>query len=315
MPISLEPHTRRQFLAQVAAASCLAGVGNVFADDDSVEFVALLADTHLSGDREKMRAGRKLLPNFLRVRDEILGSTKPPSRVFLNGDCAFLSGQEADYRIFLDRARPIVDAGLPIHISMGNHDDREQFWKLVSPEGRKATGVEDKYAIVVESKHVNWFMVDSLERIMATPGSLGETQLDWLDKELGKRSDKPAFLLCHHNFNFYHIKPDVKVIVECADHRLPAPGLTDGKRLLEVLAAHPQVSAFFCGHTHQWNVVDWKGIQFVNLPSAAYPFRDADAIGWVACRLQSDKAELELRSLDPAHKHHGLKVDIPYRPS
>lgn len=316
MPINLAPQTRRQFLARIAAtAGYCAGVRSSSAAKPAGELVALIADTHLSGEPKKERAGQKLLPNFRRVREEILAFPVPPSRVLLNGDCAFLFGEEADYQLFLDNARPILDAGLPIHISMGNHDDRDQFWKLVAPEGRKASGVADKYAVVVESPQVNWFLIDSLERIMATPGSLGEIQLDWLDHELGSRSDKPAFILCHHNFNFYHVKPHAKIIVDCADHRLPAPGLTDGKRLLDVLAAHSHVSAFFCGHTHQWNVVDWNGIRLVNLPSAAYPFRIADAIGWVACRTYADRAELELRSLDPAHKHHGQKVELPYRPS
>lgn len=321
MPFALHTTTRRRFVWRCAAAATVGWAAPrprwARADEnESSEWIALASDTHVHADPARVRVGRNVLSNFIRVRDQILSHPADFRRVFVNGDMAFQTGRAGDYETFLKHAEPMREAGLSIHATLGNHDDRGQFLKSFGLVERGGAPVADKRVDVVDTRHVRWFLLDSLETVGATPGAVGDAQIEWLDRELSRRSDKPAFVMAHHNFNYhFDVKAYAKEVVPCADRRLPAPGLTDGKRLLDVLAAHGCVSAYFCGHTHQWNVVDWNGIRLVNLPATGYPFRDADAIGWVACRTDSQRAELVVYSLDETHKHHELRVEVRYRGS
>jgi 3',5'-cyclic AMP phosphodiesterase CpdA len=320
MPLTLHATTRRRFLGRCAAAA--AGWAafpprEARADEgESSEWIALASDAHVHADPERVRVGRNVLSNFVRVRDQVLAHPAKFQWLLINGDVAFQTGRAGDYETFLRHAQPLRDAGLSLHATLGNHDDRRELLKSFGLVEREGAQVANKRVDVVETRHVRWFLLDSLETVGATPGALGDAQIEWLDRELSRLSDKPAFVMAHHNFNYhFDVKSRAKEVVPCADRRLPAPGLADGKRLLEVLAAHECVSAYFCGHTHQWNVVDWNGIRLVNLPATGYPFRDADAIGWVACRTGPRRAELIMHALDERHKHHQLRVDVFYRGS
>jgi hypothetical protein len=44
---------------------------------------------------------------------------------------------------------------------------------------------------VVEAARANWFLLDSLDRVNATPGVLGKEQVDWIGKALTLRKGTP----------------------------------------------------------------------------------------------------------------------------
>ena len=315
MPIEIAPVTRRSFLAHaVVATGGFVSAGHLPAgESEGVETVALCSDTHIAADPRTVRAEVNMSTNLREALRQIVNSPDKPARVLINGDCAYINGQPDDYQTFLTHLSPVREAGLRVTLLLGNHDDREPLQKALKEVGIDASPVPHKQVAIVRTKHVNWFLLDSLDMVNSTPGLLGKAQLDWLDGALRENAGKPAFVMAHHNVDHRKHLKSGEVIVDVVDRRLPAPGLIDDEPLLEILTAHPNVASYFCGHTHQWNVVRWKGISFVNLPCTAYPFLVADPVGWVICRLGADKTEIELRTLDEKHRSHGQKVVLPYQ--
>src|SRR5437588_12893051 len=183
MPIHLPPSARRRFLMRsFAAGAGLALRPQLFAasrrtDPDSW---ALLSDIHLAGDRTKEARGINMADHFNTVSRELLALPKRPAGVFINGDCAFNSGETADYALVSDLLEPIRADEMPIHLALGNHDHRERFWEALQEEKAAQRPLADKQATLLRSKHANWFILDSLETTLKTPGLLGAEQLDWL---------------------------------------------------------------------------------------------------------------------------------------
>lgn len=94
---------------------------------------------------------------------------------------------------------PLSKAGFPIHMTMGNHDSRSRFQKVLTAHRPHNPYVLGRRIGVVEAKDANWFLLDTLKVINGTPGELGERQLGWLQEELDKRKEKPAIIMLHHN--------------------------------------------------------------------------------------------------------------------
>ena len=119
--------------------------------------------------------------------------------MLVNGDCAYLKGQSGDYQQFLGLIDPIRQAGCPIHLAMGNHDDRKNFWEALPADTDRVKEIEERQVLVVESPRADWVMLDSLDKTNSTPGILGDPQLQWLAKELDQRTKKPVIVLVHHH--------------------------------------------------------------------------------------------------------------------
>ena len=92
---------------------------------------------------------------------------------------------------FLRLVEPIRAAGITIHVTIGNHDNREKLWKLLPFLKKEQLGV---HAGVIELPHANLVLLDSGRK-----GILGEKQLNWLAQELDERTDKPALVFGHFN--------------------------------------------------------------------------------------------------------------------
>lgn len=299
MPVHLPPFSRRRFLqATLASGAGMLALRDARAKDPNTDpdSWALLADTHIAANREQIARDQRMAANLERVGREICGLAKRPAGVLIDGDCAYLDGQSGDYRTLAELLEPLRAAGLPVHLALGNHDHRERFWAELARQDSPA--LAGRHASVIETPRANWFLLDSLQATNVTPGVLGQEQRDWLAQALDARADKPALIVAHHNLDPQNPK---------------TTGLTDTDALLEVLAPRRQVKAYFFGHTHRWEQRERAGIHLINLPPVAYPFRAADPLGWVHCRLQAGGASLELRSLDPQHSAHGQKIDLAWR--
>ena len=153
----------------------------------------------------------------------------------------------------------------------------------------------DRQVALLRTPRANWFVLDSLEETLATPGLLGQAQLDWLAGALDANHDKPALVLLHHN-------PGLTGNV----------GLKDTAALFAVIRPRKQVKAYIFGHTHVWNVwPDESGIHLINLPPVSYVFQAGEPAGWVHAMLEREGMQLELRCVDPAHKSHGQVRQAP----
>ncbi|MFO0945437.1 MAG: metallophosphoesterase [Planctomycetota bacterium] len=313
MPIHLQPMSRRRFLVSTAVAAA----GMTFtprAFSDELERIALFSDTHIAADPATRRSNVNMTEHLKRVVQEVVKRPVLPSSVFINGDCAFNKGELGDYGTFLKLLTPLLEKELPVHLTLGNHDERQHFWQATPWGERSARPVQDRQVGMVSTRFANWFLLDSLRETNETPGEFGPSQLEWLDLMLKTHVDKPAIVMGHHNVNQTPMfKESIKTVVDVAGRRLTPAGIKDTDAFLEVLAGHAHVAAYFCGHTHQWNVLEWKGIHFVNLPVVAYKFLPEDPAGWVAAELSSSGMSLELRALEEGHKCHGQKVVIDWR--
>jgi Icc protein len=303
MPARMPPISRRQFLAGslAAGASLLVGrhvpAAEAQVPADPNRWV-LLADTHVWEHRDRDHRGVKPAENLRQVIGEILALQPRPAGIILAGDSVYLEGHAADYAVLADLVQPLRQAGIPFHVSLGNHDNRENFWQAfpeAKPKGELP--VPQKHVTLLETPLANWFLLDSLDKTNSTPGVLGEAQLRWLAGALDARADKPALVVAHHN-------PDAKAKVE---------GLRDTDALFKVLGPRKQVKAYVFGHTHRFELSCMGGIHGLNVPATAWLFDNAQPRGWIDVKLAEKEATLTLHALDQKHPAHGQTATLTWR--
>jgi hypothetical protein len=300
MPIHLPPLSRRSFLRRAVAAGVGLGCApHLLAEErrTNPNSCILLADTHIAAEATKINKSVNMTDHLVAVSNAVLKVSERPMGVFVVGDCAFSQGEPGDYTQFVKLLEPLRADEMPVHLLLGNHDHRENFWAGLTAEKAVKRPVADKQVALVRSELVNWFMLDSLEKTLQTPGALGAEQLKWLAETLDANASKPAVIVVHHN-------PGLEGNI----------GLKDTSLLWEVLRPRKQVKAWVFGHTHNWKITqDDSGIHLVNLPPTSYIFRDGDPAGWVQATTRHDGMKLELHSLDPKNKSHGQLVDLKWR--
>ncbi|MGA2179564.1 MAG: metallophosphoesterase [Verrucomicrobiota bacterium] len=304
MPVTLSQLTRREFLKRAALAGAAFALApqshaGLFSKSRDKNTFAFFSDTHIAADATLKHSHVNMADNLAACVRELAAWPVKPATVIVNGDLAFNSGLPEDYATFGELIEP-VRALAPIHLSLGNHDERENFWKAFPHDATRQSSTLHRQAIVFASDRANWFLLDSLDVTDTAPGEFGTAQLNWLARELAARPDKPAILVGHHN--------------------LQAPGATSGLKdtaaFEELFARHRQVKAFIFGHTHNWHVEQHvSGVQLVNLPPTAYVFKEGRPSGWVRATLARDGAEFELRSLDPQHPEHAQVKQLQWRNS
>jgi hypothetical protein len=306
VPVTLPQLSRREFLKR----ALLAGIGmglvelappksyaGLFGKSRDKNTFAFFSDTHIAADATLKHSNVNMADNLAACVRELAAWPIKPAAVIVNGDLAFNSGLPEDYTTFGKWIEP-VRALAPVHLSLGNHDERENFWQAFPRDVTKQSSKLHRQATVFASDRANWFLLDSLDVTDTAPGEFGAAQLNWLARELAARPDKPAILVGHHN--------------------LQAPGATSGLKdtaaFEELFARHRQVKAFIFGHTHNWQVEQHaSGVQLVNLPPTAYVFKEGRPSGWVRATLARDGAEFELRSLDPQHPEHAQVKQLQWR--
>ena len=302
MPLHLPPLSRRRFLASTAMAGAAALFGRpLWGAEKPVDenCWALFSDIHIAADRATVARNINMANHFEAARRDVLELPSRPARLLINGDCAFNSGETGDYATVTELLWPLREAGLPIDLTVGNHDNRARFWDALADAKAAKRPVVDRNVAIIKTPLGNWFVLDSLEKTLQTPGIFGEAQLEWLTRELDAHTDKPLIVVAHHN--------------------LPLMGgagmaAKDGDKLLEIIRPRKQVKAYFFGHTHVWqHMQDESGIHLVNLPPVAYVFKEGEPSGWVQAALKKDGIRLQLHCLDRKHKDHGQVLDLKWR--
>ena len=310
MPVILPPIARRDFIkgSFVLSGVSITASSFVVADSKSVRFdpnrIALLADTHISADPKQSYPGTKW-PGSPVKEDEhesvnmadslestiksVIALDPRPAHLIVNGDCTLSRGTEAEYLELLRLLEPIRAAGITIHVTIGNHDNRENLWELLPFLKEEQMGIQSS---VIESPHANLILLDSGRK-----GILGEEQLNWLAEELDEQADKPALVFGH--FNPY---PNRGV--------RPIKGMRDGSSLLKLLAKRKHARAYFYGHTHEWQQDQRDHLHIINQPAVSYYFGKGHAHGWVDMKLNTKSADLELQCIDPKHTQHGDRIQI-----
>jgi hypothetical protein len=296
MPIYLPSISRRSFLK----GSLAAGTGVLLARDafatqpktDPNRWV-LISDTHIGTHRDDLRGGAKPAETFAATVKQVLALDPRPAAIIISGDLAFLTGEPGNYKLINELYRPIREAGIAMHLVLGNHDRRDHFWAAF-PDAKPAGTLTDRQTALVATPLANWFLMDSLIKTNFTPGMIGKPQLQWLAKALDAHKDKPALLVAHHN-------PESPT------------GLLDWSDVLAIAAEHKHATAYFYGHTHCWGVRREKDVHLVNVPATAWLFDQSQPRGWLDVKLEKSGAAVVMNALDKKHAKHGQRVELKWR--
>lgn len=302
MPLHVAPISRRRFLAgSLAAGASLICLPESWADRPATDADRwlLLSDTHIAADPATVARQVNMADNLRSVIEQLRITSPRPAGLFLSGDCAYLQGLAGDYHTLAGLLEPLWKADFPLHLTLGNHDDRPVFRNSLAERLAGSEPLESRQAAVIESPRANWFVLDSLDAVNKTPGRVGIDQLAWLRRALDQRREKPAIVVVHHNPVF--------------EQPMRNTGLLDTNELFDVLVPRKQVKAFIFGHTHHWNLEQHEGIHLVNLPPVAYVFKPGEPSGWVDARLADGSMALQLHTLDPKHPASGQKVNLSWR--
>lgn len=167
----------------------------------------------------------------------------------LAGDLADL-GQPAAYQ----RLKAIIDRiPIPVHITLGNHDDRNSFLSVFGASHIAETSKVDK---AFDIKGYRMILLDSSEP-GRVDGVLTASQIDWLKSRLAEATDRPVIVILHHNANALHIESD--------DIRILEPDA-----FIDALKTHPDIRQVIAGHVHLTSTATWRGIAFTTLSGGHY---------------------------------------------
>ena len=303
MPLHTAPLSRRSFLAQsaaVVAGLTVVRVGWGEQPGSNPHTLALLSDTHIPESPTVVARDVNMTNNLRQVVREVTSLETKPAGAIINGDCAYLKGQPADYANLAKCVAPLDEAGLPLHVTMGNHDDRGPLYEALKSQKPDRPVVDSKHVTVIETPRANWLLLDSLTQVNVVTGGLGQEQLQWLDKALAARTGKPAFVMAHHNPQF----------TPPADGKWT--GIQDTTELFDLLGRHKQVKAFLFGHSHNWSISRRGDLHLVNLPPVAYVFSPEKPNGWVHAETRENSLSLQLHTIDKQHKQNGEQVNLEW---
>lgn len=303
MPIHLTSNSRRKFLSSIGAGLVVVATQTGFASEAESnidgELVYLLNDTHI-GEKHPANSAR---PKNLRMAvSEITKRKTKPAAVLINGDLASHDGQPGDYRHFSKLIQPLRDANVDLHLTMGNHDHRGVFYDVMKEEKPETPIINAKHISVVQTKHANFFLLDTLIETMVTQGEVGESQLQWLAHALDVISNKPAIIVTHHN-------PRLG-----GDPNHFPGGLIDSEALWKILKPHKHVKAYIHGHIHDRSYAVHEGIHILNTPAISYVAnKKTSTTGWTTARFKTDQLLLTTHTTDPAHPWNSQQKTLKWR--
>ncbi len=299
MPLSLTSPGRRGFIKACGASMLSIAASPVGAEDADGDLIAILNDPHI-GEKQ---AADSPVPSHLKAAVEwLLALRKRPAAVLINGDLALKDGQAGDYRRFASLIQPLRDAGLPVHLTMGNHDNRETFCEVLTEEKPRMPVLPAKQVSVVQTRHANFFLLDSLQETMTAPGELGPEQCAWLAQALDAHPDRPAVIVAHHN-------------PRLGGDPLHFPGgLIDSEALWKLLAPRRHVKAYVHGHIHHRSLARHADIHIVNTPATSYVAKpDVSTTGWTMARLRGDGMTLTTHTHLADHAWNLAQDELAWR--
>src|SRR5438093_13369290 len=108
MPIHI---SRREFITGAIGAAGILSLPDAWADSGNRDRFALLSDTHIAASKGELRIDVNMAEHLQKAVGEVVGLKDRPAAAFVNGDCAYLTGQMSDYSTFIELNKPIVDTG------------------------------------------------------------------------------------------------------------------------------------------------------------------------------------------------------------
>jgi 3',5'-cyclic-AMP phosphodiesterase len=170
--------------------------------------------------------------------------------VLIAGDLADLGDRDSYVRL----KDTLADLTVPVHITIGNHDDRPVFLDVFGANLAAETGFIDQ---VIDIKGYRIILLDSAIEHGRHDGRLEAEQLDWLGDRLDEAADKPVIVILHHHANPLHTAVDEIM-------------LQNGAAFADVLSSHGDVRQVIAGHVHYTSTAIWRGLPFTTLAGGHY---------------------------------------------
>ncbi len=142
MPITLPQLSRREFLKRATLAGAAVAFAppsraGLFGKSRDKYTFAFFSDSHIAADAMTISRNVNMADHLADCGRELAAWPARPAAVIINGDLAFQNGLPGDYATFGKLIEPIR-ALAPVHLSLGNHDEREIFLERLSARCRKA---------------------------------------------------------------------------------------------------------------------------------------------------------------------------------
>ena len=253
--------------------------------------LALLSDTHIPADRANGYRGFTPEENLKQVLPQILSAQ--PSAAIICGDAARLDGQRKDYEKLKELLRPLAEK-TPVHIALGNHDDRANFFRVFPAPSKESPLASQKHVSVLDAHPIRVIVLDSLLYVNRVAGLLGKSQRTWLSEFLLRTEPRPTVLFVHHTLG-------------------DGDGdLLDVDRLFRMLDGHSQVKAIFYGHSHRYAVETKGPLKLINLPAVGYNFKDSEPVGWVDAVFTTDGVDMRLHAVGGDQSANGDVTNVEW---
>jgi 3',5'-cyclic AMP phosphodiesterase CpdA len=210
--------------------------------------IAQMTDIHIGFDPEA-RPEELNRQRFRATLERLLKQPNTPDMLVLTGDIT----DRGDPDSFGKTAKLLAECPFPVHVMVGNHDEREAllqaFPATPSDGGFVHWTVEQDGLLVV--------FLDTTE-----PGRHGgafcETRRDWLRATLAANPETPTLIFMHH--------PPVVSGIEWMD---PSPGESWIANFAAAIDGQGQVRAIHCGHLHRPLLTQFNGVPLGVTPSVA----------------------------------------------
>lgn len=289
--------SRRQLLrGGLACAACAWTLrpGSLFAEEPAQTAAAdctrwaLLSDTHVPADPDNHYHRSYPYRNLQEVVGQI--AYAPLDGVVVTGDLARLKGKPQDYANLKTLLTPLAQR--PIYLGLGNHDDRDGFFRAFGNSCDDPGAVQNKHVVLAQTGPVRMIVLDTLLHVNGISGRLGDLQRTWLQAALQTCDDKPTILFLHHP---------------------PTGDLLDRHRLLDIVKPENKIKAIVYGHSHEYKYAQVAGIHLINLPSTGYSIWSGQPVGWVEAKFTTQGGEFTLHALDGDRRLDGDTQTLLWR--
>jgi 3',5'-cyclic-AMP phosphodiesterase len=206
--------------------------------------VAHLSDPHLTTGT----LGGQPAAGLLWTLQRVLALDPRPDCVVVTGDLTD-HGQPGEYQAFREL---VEDFPLPLHLGLGNHDDRDAALEAFGGSRFLAGGTSTCY--VVDYPRASVVMLDSSQPGTAA-GRLDGGALGWLAATLDQRPEVPTLICLHH--------PPIPVGIPLLD----SIRLDDSAALASILEPRRQPIKLLAGHVHRTVSARFAGHEVAIAPS------------------------------------------------
>ena len=139
---------------------------------------------------------------------------------------------------------------MPVHLIVGNHDDREAFLHAFPDAPLDGHGFVQS---AVPTEAGVFLLLDTLEPEQGSGGAYCERRMEWLEARLEEARDETIYVFMHH--------PPFAIGLKGLD----AMALEDPEPIGQALLGAGDVRHLFFGHVHRPISGQWHGISFSTL--------------------------------------------------